>query len=143
MKFCVACENMMYMKFPQETSEATSSTQENTNDVVLYCRNCGYEESNQEFDPCFYRLSLLKDKLYYKTIINRYTPFDPTLPRSKDIPCPNLECETHRTSGTRPEQDVVYLKYNKKEMKFIYLCCNCLTAWKCPGYEQKEILFNL
>lgn len=142
MKFCKVCDNMLYMRLGTDAEQAGGEASSLDN-ISFYCRHCGNEEDNTNFDPCLYRLSYSKDNhLYYKSLINKYTPFDPTLPRSRDIPCPNLSCPTHRHTD-REEQDVVYIKYNKKDMEFVYLCCKCLTAWKCPGYQQKEILFSL
>ena len=75
-------------------------------------------------------------------IINKYTKLDPTLPRIHTIDCPNNDCtsnrlvesskegggekkETHRED----EKEIIYIRYDDKNMKFVYLCAVCDTVW--------------
>lgn len=127
MNFCKICDNMLYMRISTDGD----------NKITKYCRNCCNNDDVTEIDPCLYKNHSEETTLYLKSLVNKFTPYDPTLPHSKEIPCPNPSCSNKETN------DVVYLKYNKKDMKYLYLCCDCLTVWKCPSYEQKEILFTL
>ena len=45
-----------------------------------------------------------------------------------NIKCPNPECKCNKNEDL--EQDVVYLRYDDEEMKYIYLCCHCDFQWK-------------
>jgi len=125
MKFCKICDNMLYMTF------------NDTGEITLQCRNCCNEDNSILSDSCLYQNHSDETLLYLKSLVNRFTPQDPTLPHSQTITCP--------TCQGSPVRDVVYLKYNKKEMKYLYMCCNpsCLTVWKTPTYEQSMVLFQL
>jgi len=90
------------------------------------CRNCGYQEEDNkgglilEID--------LKEKISegYKILMNEFTKYDPTLPHVNTIKCPNTVCE----SNSGKEKDVIYLKYDAVNMKFIYICNICDTQWR-------------
>jgi DNA-directed RNA polymerase subunit M/transcription elongation factor TFIIS len=90
------------------------------------CRNCGFQEEEKgglvmEID--------LKEKTSegYKILMNEFTKQDPTLPHVNTIKCPNAECETNL--GDK-ERDVIYLKYDAVNMKFLYICNVCETQWR-------------
>ena len=53
--------------------------------------------------------------------INEYTKLDPTLPRVSNIKCPNDNCED--------ETEVIYVRYDDINMKFVYICSECDTIW--------------
>ena len=83
---------------------------------------------------------------------------DPTLPRISTILCPNMECPCNRNhnptqyadraaivgveeeatggaaAATGPSdasepREVIYLRYDDINMKYIYLCAVCNTIW--------------
>ena len=63
-------------------------------------------------------------------IINEYTKLDPTLPRIKNMKCPNDKCPTNESEEIKgekeiPESEIIYLRYDDINMKFIYLCAEC------------------
>jgi len=90
------------------------------------CRNCGYQAEDKkgglilEID--------LKEKISegYKILMNEFTKQDPTLPHVNTIKCPNTGCE----SNSGKEKDVIYLKYDAVNMKFLYICNVCDTQWR-------------
>ena len=51
---------------------------------------------------------------------------DPTLPRLDNIPCPNKECPSNNGS----DKEVIYIRYDDTNLKFIYLCVHCDKIWK-------------
>ena len=116
--FCTVCKYYLYL---QQTKD------EDEKEVLRrICRNCGYQEDMQgglilEID--------LKEKTSegYKILMNEFTKQDPTLPHVNTITCPNGECESNTGSV---EKDVIYLKYDVVNMKFIYICNVCDTRWK-------------
>jgi len=90
------------------------------------CRNCGFQEEEKgglvlEMD--------LKEKTSegYKILMNEFTTQDPTLPHVNTIKCPNNECDSN-ISGK--ERDVIYLKYDTVNMKFLYICNICNKRWR-------------
>ena len=62
-----------------------------------------------------------------KDIFNKYTKMDPTLPRLNTIRCPNDRCSTNTNDEAR---EVIYMRYDDKNMKYMYLCCKCDFKWK-------------
>jgi hypothetical protein len=95
---------------------------------MMYCKNCGYEEDfdfSSEETNCLYSNNYSNDRtLFYKFIVNPYTKYDKTLPKI-DIPCQNETCKSH---GDK-KSNVIYIKYDKKDLKYLYLCCVCDTYW--------------
>ena len=42
--------------------------------------------------------------------------------------CPNENCPTN--TGKEKNKEVIYIKYDSDNMRFIYLCCHCQECWK-------------
>ena len=60
-------------------------------------------------------------------IVNKYTKHDPTLPRIHGVKCPNELCDTN-TKNSKPE--IIYMRYNDNEMKYLYICATCDKIWQ-------------
>ena len=125
MHFCNKCDNMYYIRLSGENNDV----------LTYYCRNCGNENSSLSVkDSLCVSKSLIKGKANsYKHFVNEYTKLDPTLPRINKLTCPNKECITNnKTSeeGSKVKNEIIYLRYNDTDMKYIYLCCNCDHVWK-------------
>ena len=118
MHFCIKCDNMYYIRISAE----------DTNKLVYYCRNCGHEDSNLNVDNVTVsKVQLKKSEQQFNHIINKYTKLDPTLPRTNRILCPNAECATN-TNGK--EREIISIRYDDTNMKYVYLCSSCDTVWK-------------
>ena len=146
MHFCTECRNMYYIRLTE------------TNGIVYYCRNCGHEDDTITIDNIVISQTSLKGGSNYTNIVNKYTKLDPTLPRISTIQCPNTECPCNRNhnptqyadrativgneeeeqSGQAAEgerdsdavpREVIYLRYDDIELKYIYLCAICNTIW--------------
>jgi len=112
MNFCKQCDNLYYTKIQDE----------NQNKLILYCKQCGDENSELT------NSNIISNKnTTQKYIINEFTKLDPTLPHITNIPCPNENCKTNTEQHPK---DVIYIKYNELEMKYIYLCTVCNTNWE-------------
>jgi DNA-directed RNA polymerase subunit M/transcription elongation factor TFIIS len=130
MHFCEKCGNMYYIKIQnQETGD--------TNSLIYYCRKCGFEDDNISKNIenlCVSKTHVLNNKELYSQVINKYTKLDPTLPRINNIKCPNTKCKTNKESKesdtSKIENEIIYIRYDDKNMKYVYLCCNCDTVWK-------------
>ncbi len=118
MHFCTKCENMYYIRIDTE----------DVNKLIYYCRNCGNEESllNTE-NVCVLKTQLKKGQQNFTHIINKFTKLDPTLPRINRILCPNAECATNTSEEPR---EIIYIRYDEVNMKYVYLCSTCDTVWK-------------
>ena len=130
MHFCDKCENMLYIKLLTEDADS----------LVYYCRECG--ESNQPITKeniCVLNTDTIIAEKAYLHDINEYTKLDPTLPRTNNIKCPNQLCPSNvteeETGPSTVEEDikkneVIYLRYDDVNMKYIYICTQCDKIWK-------------
>jgi len=124
MHFCSECQNMYYISIDSE----------NTNKLVYYCRNCGHEDSTLTIN----NISVSKTQVTssdqkFLHIINKYTKLDPTLPRINKIKCPFADCESNKSDSV--EREIIYIRYDDVNMKYVYLCTICDAVWKSD--EQK------
>jgi DNA-directed RNA polymerase subunit M/transcription elongation factor TFIIS len=125
MKFCIKCDNMYYIKIKDD----------NENQLTYYCRNCGYvDETLAEEGTCVLNTNLAEESVQsYDHIINKYTKLDPTLPRLYNLKCPNTNCSTNKNNdedNLNSNTEVIYIRYNEKDMKYLYLCTTCDYVWK-------------
>jgi len=120
MKFCVNCNNMYYIGINEK----------DTNQMIYYCRNCGHKDENLTNESlCVLNTQLKKDGQTYNHIINKYTKLDPTLPRIYNVKCPNINCKTNENAES-PPAEVIYVRYDDSNMKYLYICVECDTVWK-------------
>jgi DNA-directed RNA polymerase subunit M/transcription elongation factor TFIIS len=128
MKFCKNCGNMYYTKLLSEENDK----------LIYYCRKCGDEDDNFGEDSnslCVSKTHISGGKAF-SNIINEYTKLDPTLPRIKNIKCPNVSCESNKETsgetkeGDKSEHEIIYLRYDDIGMKYVYLCTTCDHSWK-------------
>jgi DNA-directed RNA polymerase subunit M/transcription elongation factor TFIIS len=104
-----------------------------SNKLVYYCRNCGNTDSILSVNNVTVsKIQIKKSEQEFSHIINKYTKLDPTLPRINTILCPNPECATNVTDEPK---EIIYIRYDDKNMKYVYLCCICDVVWKTE--EQK------
>lgn len=119
MKFCVECKNKLYHQLSEKDS----------NKLSYYCRFCGYkDDSLTEEGVCIMNAQLKQNEQKFNHIINNYTIYDPTLPRLHNLRCPNGQCNSNEDQHDNPE--VLYIRYDNDNMKYIYLCTVCSTRWK-------------
>jgi DNA-directed RNA polymerase subunit M/transcription elongation factor TFIIS len=104
--------------------------EKDTNQMIYYCRNCGHKDENITNESiCVLNTQLKKDGQTYNHIINKYTKLDPTLPRIYNVKCPNINCKTNE-SAESPPAEVIYVRYDDNNMKYLYICVECDTVWK-------------
>jgi len=112
---------------------------ENSNKLIYYCRNCGNEDDTliATLDNiCVSKTTVKKKEGGVKHLVNEYTKLDPTLPRVSNIPCPNAACISNRDHGEKEDgedklpHEVIYLRYNDAQLKFVYICNLCDSVWK-------------
>lgn len=123
MHFCEKCDNMYYLKIAEEDS----------NTLIYYCRNCGNEDTTlTKENICVLDTTVRETEKRYTQTINEFTKYDPTLPRITTIRCPNDVCPSNKEvgDGEEPEREVIYIRYDDINMKYIYMCAKCNTIWK-------------
>ena len=118
MKFCVKCENMYYIGISVD----------DPNQLTYYCRNCRHkDETITEEGVCVLNAQFKKGEQKFNHIINQYTKLDPTLPRIRNLKCPNAECKFNKEDKTA---EVIYVRYDDDNLKYLYICVECDTTWK-------------
>ena len=119
MEFCDNCNNMLYVEVIQaEGLEAPS--------LKHYCKNCKYSRVSSHVESSM----LISDKsqfdaseIAFKSYMSPYIKYDPTLPRVNNIKCTNTACKAK-------QNEVIYIKYDGDNMKFLYHCCHCGHFWR-------------
>lgn len=135
MQFCTICQNMYYIRL----------TGEEEDQLIYYCRKCGNEDAGAiaSLDNICVSHSDKKTASSYDHIVNKYTKLDPTLPRLYNIKCPNKSCPKNiealeskeegkdgEITDDKSHQEILYLRYDDTNMKFVYMCTECDTIWK-------------
>lgn len=135
--FCTMCHYYLYLEEREVPIDAVAvaaaaagkadpkQVPKTTTMLYRVCRNCGWEEEAKsgavlEID--------LKEKTSegYKILLNEFTVHDPTLPHVNTITCPNEDCPSQQNG----DKDVIYIKYDAVNLKFLYICTKCNTQWK-------------
>tara|TARA_B100001173_G_scaffold160292_1_gene138670 strand:- start:63 stop:464 length:402 start_codon:yes stop_codon:yes gene_type:complete len=128
MHFCPKCGNMYYLQLKKDDEDK----------LIYYCRNCGNEDESlvANLNNLYVSKTDIKKEMNYKTSINKYTKLDPTLPRISNIDCPNPDCDCNKmqeeSKGNEiplAEKEILYIRYDDSNMKFVYLCAICDTVW--------------
>lgn len=117
MRFCDVCENMMFLSLSEEDK------------LHHRCKNCGHEvEAIDERGgmACVLDKNYIDDETKYRQFVNPNIKYDPTLPRVSAIQCSNPAC----TKPAGQDNEVIYLKYDRVNLKYMYYCCFCETFWK-------------
>ena len=134
MKFCAKCDNMYYISIDNT----------NNDQLIYYCRFCGHKDENlTEEGVIVLKTQYKKNEQKFNHMVNQYTKLDPTLPRIYNMKCPNDECKTNHSSastsaaggggseaGTNKGCEIIYLRYDDDNMKYLYICTTCDTTWK-------------
>ena len=117
MKFCPVCHNVLY---------AIDETTDKSGDkfAEMSCRKCEYKERIDRDNPIVYEHLIRQDKSV-RIATNPYLKHDPTLPRFKEIACPNQTCPTKR--GT--QSDVVGIRLDAVNLTWLYQCAICDHTW--------------
>ena len=148
MHFCTECGNMYYIRLTDTNGIIYYCRNCGHEDDTITIDNAVV--SNTSFKT---------GTNQYAHVVNKYTKLDPTLPRISTILCPNMECPCNRNhnptqyadratilgndesggeaavaaSGAAADdavpREVIYMRYDDVNMKYIYLCAVCNTIW--------------
>lgn len=122
MDFCKVCQNMYYIKVEDN----------DCNKIIYYCRKCG----DQDDTAINTSKSILKEVLNsnneskLNNFVNKYTKYDCTLPRINYIKCPNSSCISNSKDFDSDTKEIIYIRYDNINMKYLYLCSHCEYTWK-------------
>ena len=118
-RFCPICRYYLYLKVEDETQ-----------DLVRHCRNCGFQEKDTKGGLISEILVQERSAEGYKILLNEHTRRDPRLPHIRGtLKCPSSECPSN-TSGK--ESDIIYMKYDPVNLLYIYVCNvdGCGFQWR-------------
>lgn len=114
--FCDNCNNVMYVYLDKDSD---------TPELYLYCKSCLFKKK--------YTGNLIYNNdhnidLSESINNNKYLHYDITLPhiKSDNIKCSNSECKSI-VDGL--QSDIIYIKYDQSNMKYIYTCNYCGQSW--------------
>tara|TARA_Y100000741_G_scaffold365120_1_gene359287 strand:- start:1550 stop:1897 length:348 start_codon:yes stop_codon:yes gene_type:complete len=100
------------------------------NKISYYCRNCG--DSNNELmeeSKCILKENITRNENKFNISINKYTKLDNTLPRINYIKCPNENCDSNTEKFDVTNREIIYIRYDHINMKYMYLCSHCDFIW--------------
>ena len=91
----------------------------------LNCKNCGYKKQINETIK-LYEFNI-HDKINTIRSLedNKLISMDPTLPRTRDYSCKNVNCVTHKNIK---EKEAVFLRI-PKTYNLSYICTKCYYSW--------------
>jgi DNA-directed RNA polymerase subunit M/transcription elongation factor TFIIS len=118
MRFCETCGNMYYLKIDKSETNV---------DLLYYCRNCGSETTCNDESTLLISRNTKKKNVHLHYFVNKYTKFDPTIPRINYMSCVSKECKSN--TDVKTEKDILYIKYDRENLKYLYMCCLCDTIW--------------
>lgn len=118
MKFCKVCQNMLYISLSDESEEKT---------LKMICRNCNYSETSDEtINRPVFETNLHDDMINYNRHKSPDVKYDATMPRLNSIVCTNSKCVKKHDQVN----DVMYMKYDPIDMKYMYFCTYCDHFWR-------------
>lgn len=121
MKFCNECSNMYYIKINDN----------NSNNLEYYCRFCKNVDTLVNTEGiCVIKNNLGQSENKSSLVVNEYTKMDPTLPRLYNMKCPNVDCKSNSDNADDKNPEIIYIRVNDKELKYLYLCNTCDFTWK-------------
>lgn len=116
MDFCDNCENMLYYDIKESG--------ESENKLEYKCMNCNFTKKyDSNKGGCILKINYNMDDIKKSSILNPYIYDDITLPKAEGIRCPNKSCPT-----ATKNPDIVYIQYDKKNMKYLYICMDCYRS---------------
>lgn len=112
--FCDMCSNMRDI------------VKDESGSLGFHCKACNSTEKIKDKAFCVYSISTRElDKSEFLNTCSHLT-HDITLPKivgNDNIKCPNPECNVDGNS-------ITYIKYDDKNMRYMYICDNCGQKWK-------------
>lgn len=114
--FCDDCDNVMYVYLDKE---------EEIPKLYLYCKAC---LNKKPYDGNLLYNNDHNIDVSESINNNKYINYDITLPhiKSDNIKCPNEQC---KSITDKLQSDIIYMKYDNNNMKYIYTCNYCSQKW--------------
>jgi DNA-directed RNA polymerase subunit M/transcription elongation factor TFIIS len=117
---CPKCQNYMKLMPNSEVEEPLPG------DLERMCVTCGYKQAEKK-GLVMEVIINEKESDAYKLYVNEHTKDDARYPHVTTLKCPTPSCPSHQPGG---KSDVVYIKYDAVNLKFLYICTQCNTQWR-------------
>jgi len=131
-EFCPTCDYYLYLKATGGVAAKPGGPKSSSTKMLRICHNCGFQKEDTGGGLIMETDLQEKTSEGYKVLLNEFTKMDPTLPHLHTIKCPSKDCASN-TTGAKP--DVIYLKYDAINLKYLYLCNvkDCNAQWRSKG----------
>lgn len=119
MEFCDCCNNMLYIR--QDIGDDTTK-------IEYFCKHCTFSKniSDSNTSKMIISTSYNSDDLNFDSFLNENVIYDKTIPHVNNIKCINPSC----TKKSDDVNDVMCIKYDTTNFKFMYFCVYCKQFWK-------------
>lgn len=119
-------KNKKYQKLPVKEKNLLSQLFINKiSEAELSCSNCGHKKQIDETLK-LYEFNVNDKSNNIRTLEdNKLLTLDPTLPRTRDYVCKNVNCVTHKSKDLK---EAVFLRL-PKSFNLSYICCKCHYSW--------------
>lgn len=115
-RFCTVCDNYLYLQVEGEKQV-----------LQRICRNCGFRDTEDQ-GGLVSEMHIEQRAAEGYTLINEFTLKDKRLPHLYNtMKCINEKCPT---SLPGKESDIVYIKYDNENLRYIYMCYICQATWR-------------
>lgn len=106
MQFCDKCDNMLYIHSIPESQGLT-----------YCCKNCDFKKTDDNPKRCIYENVYSQSNSVYDITHNKYTRYDPTLPRVNTIKCINGACLSNKLSVESMENAIIVSELAPENME--------------------------
>lgn len=122
MEFCNECNNYLITKI------ANADEEDDVNKILKYeCTNCGYSKNVMSDNNlvCVYSNNYRNNKLKINNINTSNLEKDPTIPRIKNLKCPQINCGSYKDM----QNDILFITIDEDTMTYMYKCNVCNYKW--------------
>lgn len=117
LSFCNVCQNMLFLSVSQDGRQ-----------LLHVCKNCNTTQVAEADGGslCVSETLYSDEGAAARALADPSIKHDPTLPRVSNIVCPRGE----QCPGHGKQQEVIYLRHNAANLRYVYFCCHCDHFWR-------------
>ncbi len=115
-RFCTVCDNYLYLQVEGDKQV-----------LQRICRNCGFRDTEDQ-GGLVSEMHIEQRAAEGYTLINEFTLKDKRLPHLYNT----MKCISDKCPSSLPgkESDIVYIKYDNENLRYIYMCYICQATWR-------------
>jgi hypothetical protein len=123
---CPKCDYYLPLVLADSVEVDEAGAEVTVTKAIRSCRNCGHQQ-DEKAGLVMETVIDDEDTEAYLVYINENTKDYPGYPHTDTLQCPNQSCPS-RHAQAKP--DVVIIRYDTKNLKYVYLCAVCDTHWR-------------